>query len=150
MKLLIAPPFIKIGLIKKDIERWLREDRKIMILAFEQSTIHMIKDVLKGEKGKRAIIIDSVIGNEMKSLLMFSNLMGRYNSGIIDELYGAYLARASSSSKEETFKIQRKIIMLASLIKYIEKHTSSNIRVYTSIDKTENWFYNLFDKVVMK
>ncbi len=150
MKLVIAPPFTKIGLIKKDIERWLREDRNIMILAFEQSTINLLEDVLKEEKGRRSILINSVMGDEMKSLLMFATLIGRYNSGIIDELYGAYLTRASSSSREETFKVQRRIIMLVSLIKYLEKATLSEIKIYTSIDENENWFYNLFDDIAVK
>ncbi len=150
MKLLVAPSSIKIELIKKDIERWLKEDKKIMILVFEQSTINILKDVFNEEKSKGSILINSVMGNEIKSLLMFATLIGRYNSGIIDELYGAYLVRISSSSKEEAFKIQRKIIMLISLIKYLENFTSSNIRIYTSIDETENWFYNLFGNITIK
>ncbi len=149
MELLIASPFKKIGLIRKDIERLSMEGRDIMVLAFEQSTINLLEDISRKEGVRGPLLINSVMGDEMKSLLMFATLIGKYNLGIIDELYGAYLVRVSSSSREEAFKTQRKIILLISLIRYLESLKSSLIKIYTSI-KPEKWFSSLFDNIVMK
>ncbi len=149
MELLIASPFAKIGLIRRDIERLSTEGRDVMVLAFEQPTINLLEDISRKEGVKGPLLINSVMGDEMKSLLMFATLIGKYDLGIIDELYGAYLVRVSSSPREEAFKIQRKIIMLISLIRYLESLKSSLIKIYTSI-RPEEWFSNLFDNITMK
>ncbi|HDI74261.1 MAG TPA: hypothetical protein ENF57_04585 [Candidatus Korarchaeota archaeon] len=146
MELMITSSTVKGALMRDLIEGWLAKGRRVAILMFEVSTAKVLNDVVGGRDD--VLIVNSIAGNERKSLMMFATLLGRVNSGIVDEIYGAYLVSVSSTPRGEAFRVQREFIFLISLIRYLESLNSAEVKAYTSIGEPENWFSGLFDKVV--
>ena len=150
MKLLVAPPRLRGTLVREAIEARLGEGRKVLLLMFEPSTLSTLGSLAGVRSGEEAdlMIMNSILADGSKSLLMFASLLGRYNFGVIDELYGAYLTSLSSATRDRPYNVRRKFVMLLSLIKHLEKNASLTVEAYTSIREVGVWILDLFDEVV--
>ncbi len=146
MELLITDNAKKAKLIQREIKSLLEEDRNIIILVFEPLNLASLN--LRSIEGAEKIsIINSIVGEESKAIMIMASLLTKYKGGIVDEIYGRYVIEASSSSKYNILKLQRKYIFLVSLLRYMEILNNSKVITFTSVKEPEEWFIKLFDQV---
>ncbi len=146
MELVITDDAKKAELIRREVKDLLEEDRKVVILVFEPLNL-MSLNLHTIEGAERISIINSVVGEESKAIMIMASLLTKYGGGIVDEIYGRYVIEASSSSRYHIPKLQRKYIFLVSLLRYIEILSNSKVITLTSVKEPEDWFLKLFDQI---
>jgi len=147
MELVITDDAKKAELIRREVKDLLEEGRKVVILVFEPLNLVSL-DLHPIEGAERISIINSVVGEESKAIMIMASLLTKYGGGgIVDEIYGRYVIEASSSLRYHIPKLQRKYIFLVSLLRYIEILSNSKVIMLTSVKEPEEWFLKLFDQI---
>jgi hypothetical protein len=142
MLLKICPPQAKADAMRKEVKALLDSGRKLVILSYEPRTLNIIEDLVRERKD--VLIIPSFSSPIVTSLMLFTDSL-KFNSGLVDEIFGAYLRAASSSP--EPYKLQRSFLLLLNMIRSIERQCGSSVSMYTTESDVPEWFLKIFDSV---
>jgi hypothetical protein len=128
--------------MRKEVKALLDSGRKLVILSYEPRTLNIIEDLVRERKD--VLIIPSFSSPIVTSLMLFTDSL-KFNSGLVDEIFGAYLRAASSSP--EPYKLQRSFLLLLNMIRSIERQCGSSVSMYTTESDVPEWFLKIFDSV---
>ncbi|MCC6028844.1 MAG: hypothetical protein LM591_01710 [Candidatus Korarchaeum sp.] len=142
MLLKICSPQAKADAMRKEVKALLDSGRKLVILSYEPRTLNIIEDLVRERKD--VLIIPSFSSPIVTSLMLFTDSL-KFNSGLVDEISGAYLRAASSSP--EPYKLQRSFLLLLNMIRSIERQCGSSVSMYTTESDVPEWFLKIFDSV---
>jgi hypothetical protein len=142
MLLKICPPQAKADAMRKEVRDILDRERKLVILSYELRTLNIMEDLVRERRD--ILIIPSFSSPIVTSLMLFTDSL-KFSSGLIDDIFGAYLRAASSSP--EPYKLQRSFLLLLNMIKSIERQCGSSVSMYTTESEIPEWFLRIFDCV---
>jgi|YelNatPaOPRAMG01_1025707.scaffolds.fasta_scaffold00135_29 hypothetical protein len=142
MLLKICPPQAKADAMREEVRSLLDSGRKLVILSYEPRTLNAIEDLIRERRD--VLIIPSFSSPTVRSLMLFTDSL-KFSSGLVDEIFGAYLSAASSSP--EPYKLQRSFLLLLNMIKSAERQCGSSVSMYTTESEVPEWFLRIFDGV---
>ncbi len=142
MLLKIYPPQAKADAMRKEVEDILYRGEKLTILSYEPRTLNIIEGLIRERED--VLIIPSFSSPIVTSLMLFTDSL-KFSSGLVDEIFGAYLRAASSSP--EPYKLQRSFLLLLNVMKSVERQCGSSVSMYTAESEIPEWFLRIFDSV---
>lgn len=142
MELIVAPSYMKGGILRRRVSELLRGGVGVALVSFEGSTIRVLRDSIGKESN--LLVIDATLSDGLEPLLLLAHVLGKY-SGVIDEIYGPYVLFSSISN--EAGSVRRKFIILINILRFLEDQTASQVIAFTS--SKERWLMGLFDDITV-
>jgi len=128
--------------MRKEVEGILNGGGRLVILSYEPRTLNIMEELIKGRRD--VLLIPSFSSPIMTSLMLLLDSL-KFSSGLVDEIFGAYLRAASSS--HEPYRLQRSFLLLLNMMKSIERQCGSSVTMYTTEGEIPEWFLRIFDGV---